>query len=639
MNSAPDPRRTTAINLHKTGRLGEAIVAYEVLLAEMPEDADLLHLTGLARHQFGDDVAAVGLIRRAIARRVDAADFHNHLGLALSRLGRAGDADTAFRRCLLLAPGMALAWHNLGLVAEQRARADEAISMHRRAVIMRPGLGAAWDRLVGALRVKGDAEAAETTLAQALKVTGGTAGLWFQFANLRTDLNDLSEAEAGFRRALELDPNLTEAAANLSNLLRKLRRRDEAGAVLHDGLGRIPGHARLWSALAAVDFERDQLDQALIQAQRACVLEPRLPDGPANLAQSLHALGQCAEAARVTKWALAIDPCDRALHLNQATHLLGAGQLRAGWQEYGWRLGGNDTGLPEAVWSGPGDSGRRLLVLAEQGLGDEIVFASCYRDLSIELESGHLDSVTVECDPRLLGTIARSFPSLQVIPRRHTREIGEASVDYSDLVAEHRIDRRISAGSLPAIWRRTISEFPDPGAYLQGDPERCSDLEMWLTKLGPGRRIGICWRSRRDRDRDRVLYPRLDDCVGLIAQPGAVFVNLQYDAPEAELSELETQHGATVHRPPLDLDDDLDGVLALMAGLDGIITADTAVFMLAGAAAKPAIVVPYGYWWPTFGSGRVPWFPKATVVSRVPGEAWSVTMRRVTEAATGKFQI
>ena len=85
-------------------------------------------------------------------------------------------------------------------------------------------------------------------------------------------------------------------------------------------------------------------------------------------------------------------PDDPVLHNTLATYLLAAGQLEQGWAEYQWREKAPglqpNIGLPERRWVAWEPPGHRLLVTAEQGLGDEIMFATCLPDAMRHLDAG-----------------------------------------------------------------------------------------------------------------------------------------------------------------------------------------------------------------------------------------------------------
>jgi hypothetical protein len=101
------------------------------------------------------------------------------------------------------------------------------------------------------------------------------------------------------------------------------------------------------------------------------------------------------------------------------------------------------------------------------------------------------------------------------------------------------------------------------------------------------------------------------------AVPGVVWVNLQYDECGAELSAVEREHGVVVHRwAGVDLKNDLESVVGLVAELDGVVTAPTAVSSVAGAVGARTWEVDSGSDWTALGEGASPWFPRLTVVRK-----------------------
>ena len=151
---------------------------------------------------------------------------------------------------------------------------------------------------------------------------------------------------------------------------------------------------------------------------------------------------------------------------------------------------------------------------------------------------------------------------------------------------------------------RHLMPLIDGAPYIRADPARAAERRAWLASLGPGPKIGLCWRSSlRGAHRDDRVPPVSAWRSLFAAFPDACFVNLQYDDPEG--SSWGPAGPAAIHIPPaLDQFDDLDGVAALMAGLDLVVTAPTAVASLAAALGRPTLRVLRGTDWSQFGSGR-----------------------------------
>jgi hypothetical protein len=228
------------------------------------------------------------------------------------------------------------------------------------------------------------------------------------------------------------------------------------------------------------------------------------------------------------------------------------------------------------LWDGGPLQGKTLLVHAEQGIGDEIMFASCFPDL-LE-QAGHL---IIDCDARLAPLFSRSFPGASV--HGGAQDEGPAWLD-----ALPRADVQIPAGSLPRYLRPTLEAFPAQAGYLQADPAR---RELWrqrLAALGPGLKVGISWRGGRDAVQMAKRSVPLTQWGPILHVPGVQFVSLQHGDYDAELGQAREQLGVPIqHWPEIDPLTDMDGFAALIAALDLVIAIDNSTVHLAGALNTP----------------------------------------------------
>jgi hypothetical protein len=359
-----------------------------------------------------------------------------------------------------------------------------------------------------------------------------------------------------------------------------------------------------------------RLERARRAFERALALAPRDPEAHSNLAIVLGNLGRFDEAISRLDAGLELEPESDRLHGHRAYLLLAAGRLSEGWDEWerAWVPGLRGCARTLAVprWT-PRDRDSRVLVQPEQGVGDELMFASCYPDL-IEAAG----EVVIECDPRLRPLFARSFTGAEVRapcvgpPRR------EGSDDY---------ERVIAAGSLPTIFRRTIRDFPRRSAFLSADRERVSEWRQELATIGSDLSVGIAWRSGVMSAERRLEYTSISEWGALFSIPNITWVNLQYGECEAELDYAERRFGVQVHRwRSLDLTNDLDGTAALVSALDLVISSRTAVAMLSGALGIETLVLANRYAWPELGTGGLPWFPSVRMTYREVEGDWLSTL-------------
>ncbi|HYD68020.1 hypothetical protein [Azospirillum sp.] len=389
-------------------------------------------------------------------------------------------------------------------------------------------------------------------------------------------------------------------------------------------LGSLPVHAaqpslihekRLWGRAGfhgRIDqLEREQVGlRTEVVRQRAdalkMVVQMRVLRGAALLAA-----GHAAEAERFFAEAERRDPAWGPWL--RALTLLGHGLLAAGWAAYDRRFAlGRAAGrdLPLPAWRGEDIADKRILVWREQGLGDELMFASLYPDLIAR--AGH---VALECDPRLTPLFTRSFPAADIRP-------AGGAPDGCDL--------HVPAGTLPRYLRPTLAHFPDAPAPLVADPARVSAWRRRLAALGDGLKVGLSWRGRRGAPSP---FPPLDAWAPLLALDGVQAVSLQYDPDDAEVEAVEARFGVRLHRfPDLDLTNDLDGLAALMSGLDLVLTVPTSVGDLAAAL---GVAVWRGGWdddWAMLGTGRRPWYPSMRLFLAAPGDGLDEPIRAMTAA-------
>ena len=344
--------------------------------------------------------------------------------------------------------------------------------------------------------------------------------------------------------------------------------------------------------------------EAFVAAHRAA---PQDPDVAADLAFSLQCLGRTDEAIALYEQILAGHPESANAHAGFALSLLGAGNYARGWEEYEWRLrvprGGIRREFPFPLWQGEDLSGRCLFVYSEQGIGDEIMFASCFHEL-LALAG----QCVLESSKRLVPLFERSFPGATILARDRSR-----MPDWSQLPA---IDVHVAAGSVPRILRYRAQAFPQRDAYLRPDPSR---VEHWRERLmataGRGRKVGIAWTGGLPGTLRAARSFSLEALRPLLATPGASYFALEFLDCGAEVAAFNGGGSERVHWWPEALKT-LDETAALVAALDLVITVTTATAHLAGALGRPTwVLVPSVPTWRYMWQGeRVPWYASMRVL-------------------------
>jgi len=298
-----------------------------------------------------------------------------------------------------------------------------------------------------------------------------------------------------------------------------------------------------------------------------------------------------------------------------------------GWDGYELRQFDKDYQQRAALhprWDGSSLSARSILVQREQGLGDEIMFASCLPQV-IEASADCI----IECEPRLLGIFRRSFPAATVF----------ASTPDGDLpreIAGRAIDFAIPAGSVPRFLRKGLDEFPRHDGYLKADPRRIARWRERLSLSGPGIKVGISWAGGVRKTRRELRSLPLEAWLPILRLPGISFVSLQYTADAGDAAAaFSERHGVPIAHWGEAIED-YEETAALVCALDLVVSVCTAVIHLAGALGRPVwVMAPYSPEWRYgFSGGTMPWYPSARVFRQPAFGEWGP----VTESVAAELQ-
>jgi tetratricopeptide (TPR) repeat protein len=484
-------------------------------------------------------------------------------------------------------------------------------------------------------------DAAAGLLAQAVAAFPLEARLWNDLAAQNVEQGDLASARANVSRALELRPDLPEAHCNMGLVLAQLGNEADALRYLERALQLDPSLEEAQLNRAVLLSQMLRVEPALAAWDAILGRRPRCVEAHAAKSALLMRLGQHAEAEACLDAAealgldagRAVQALDALRDQVEQTEIewglalihLARGDFTKGWPLYEARLVKTFDSPRRAYrlpqWRGEPLQEGALLVMAEQGLGDEIMFASCYPDV-IE----RAPRCVVECDPRLATLFERSFPGCRVkgVPR---------SNDQRWLQDNPQLRWQIHAGSLPRLFRDRESRFPQHAGYLRPDPLRVEAWRARLAALGNGMKVGIAWNGGLAHTRRALRSLPLADLAPLLRGSTHVFVSLQHDDDGSGAARLGGLSGVRVHAFPEALKD-LDECAALLGALDVAVTVCSSIAHLGGAVGIPTwVLAPRVAEWRYLRSGEaLPWYPSVRVFRQEQDENWSAVVERVTEA-------
>lgn len=498
----------------------------------------------------------------------------------------------------------------------------------------------AW-HILGVARDKcGDFTTALTCYDAALKLQPDNIAIASDLGRLAYRMGHNDMAEKFFRFHLNQCPDSIEAVNNLATTLREESKNEEAIALLQDAIPRHPQDPQLWNVLGTVMNTMGDIPSAQLFYREALRFDP-------NHVHALYNLGGTEvseESVELLERALPMfdDPLHQhTCKLSLAFANLGLGRLEKGWEWYVARSrhAGNETVhyvIPRPRWE-PGETvaGRRLFVSAEQGLGDEILFANLLDDLRREIgPDGHL---AVGVEPRLVPLFRRSFPDIEVVRHHTTKHEGRTVRIFPDVDDWSRFDAWTIMGDFLSRYRNHVEDFPTAGGYLTPDPERVAHWRRVLGELNGKPKIGLLWKSLiRHARRDR-FYSPFADWEPILKLDGLQFVNLQYGDVSEEL-DMARAAGIDIWTPPgIDLKNDLDDVAALCAALDVVVTPQVATANIAGASGANIFLMLPLLSWTALGTRRFPWYPTARCFFTETFTDWAPVVQAVADALRAAY--
>ena len=288
-----------------------------------------------------------------------------------------------------------------------------------------------------------------TASSMLLEVHPKSVALWNFKAVGERETGALKQSEVSLKKAISINKNVAASYVNLGNTLKEQGRIDEAIIQLRIGLKFDPNRAQGLNALGNCLQELGQFDEARQMFEKALQKDPTLTEARYNLGGVR--LQNCEFE---TAWDLRESRWDRPVFKAQKAK------------------------YPQIQWSG--SKVDRLLVWAEQGIGDEIMFASCLDELALQA-----NTLIVSVTGRSKPLFERSFPNITFVDRDQT-------------IAPTHYDHHVPAMTAIGMLRRSADSFASASfPYLQPDQKRMRGLREELAEASDGKQIiGISWFSK-----------------------------------------------------------------------------------------------------------------------------------------------
>ncbi len=434
-----------------------------------------------------------------------------------------------------------------------------------------------------ALMRRGEARDAAAAYVQALVLRPDFAEAYLHLGNVFLAAEDPAQAEAMYRRALALNPKI-DAHLQLGHALRQQGKLAEALRAYDQA----PQNADAHDSAARILRETGRLEAALLRFRRAQTVDPHHPR--AGFGEALVQLLQ--------------------------------GDFTNGWRNYERRWTSIDHGTPyrsypQPQWRGESLPTGSLFLWPEQGVGDEIMFASLLPDV---IKTGV--STILACDPRLQPLFQRSFSTIQVIP------------DSTTATPPQKTAAHLPTATLPAIFRVDSASFAStPSPYLIPEPILRTQLRASYQTSERPLLVGIAWHTNNQRTgRDRSIS--LATLAPLFEIPSIHWVSLQYGTHDTLEREAAEASAPIFVDPCIDQFADIDAFAAQVAAMDLVITIDNTTAHLAGALGVPTwLALPFApdWRWAT-RANRSLWYPSLRLLRQSLPRDWNSVIGQLHQA-------
>lgn len=572
-----------AVLLHQRGNIDEAQSIYVRLLDKNIGNVDILFLLGVVAIQKREWLKAVNFINSAINLNPKNSKFYYHRALANCELGKLKESVQDYNLAISRNPTYIEAYLNRGAVEQSMQHYEAAVQSYNSVIDLNSGFIAAYLNRSEAL-----------------------------FKLLRFD-----ESIVSCDIAIALKPDFAEAYFNKGNALQALKIFDEAEKNYQIAVKLNPRYIKAILNLGACELKLKKYEAAKLNFQLALQINPDSPEAHLNLGGLFRELRLFDSARASLDNAIVVRPGYAEAYFNKALVELALGNFDSGWPLYEWRWKSEETPLIPLATSKPcfnADlAGRRVLIWAEQGVGDEIMFASLlnrFRPLCQKL--------LVTLDARLLELFRRSFKDIEFY-------------DKALSVPEDLYDEHLAMGGMGQYLRPSPLDFNSAApSYLQADDSRSRDIRASLGIDSTTRLCGISWRTSNQKFASRNL--ELKSLIAALEAPDIKFVSLQYGDTQKEIDTIASDLGVQVLTcKEVDNFHDIDGLAAIINACDLVVSIDNTTVHLGAALGKPVnVLLPFDsdWRWMTVGD-RSYWYSSVRLFRQGSDWNWTPPLEQV----------
>jgi tetratricopeptide (TPR) repeat protein/ADP-heptose:LPS heptosyltransferase len=471
-------------------------------------------------------------------------------------------------------------------------------------------------------------ELAINILNKLIFLTNNNSVFYYNLALAYIGINNFEQAEDNYKLAIKYDQNSIPALVNLGNLYQQ-QEKYEKSIIQYSKANKVNSNdEKIYNNIGLSYFGMKLYEKSIEHYKKALNINPKYEEAIFGLGNCYDNLGNSSQAVKFFKDVIFLNPEHARAIFNLSQTQLAMSDFYNGWNNYEWRFnkeiptGSNLPNYNIPIWE-PSKKISNLLIIAEQAIGDQILFYSMLKDL-IAFDI----NITITINAKILSIFQRSFPSISFIERG-------IDIDVKKFCAY------LPMCNLGKIFRSKISDFKkDKEKYLISDPERINLIQSRVSKSKI--KCGISWKThstftRTDRSFElKMLEP-------LLKNKNIEFINLQYGNVEKELNYIKEKFQTDIlDTSDIDNFNDIENLAALISSCDIIVTSDSSNAHLAGALGKETYLIikknnSLSWYWEHQINNVSQWYKSINIFKQKKAYQWKDPILKINEIIEKKF--
>ena len=448
--------------------------------------------------------------------------------------------------------------------------------------------------------------------------------LYFLMGMCEFKLQKLANSKKMLEKCLQINPLLSQANHLLGNVLRDLGNFDLAIDSYKKEIVLNSNYPDVLNDLGILYFIKNEFNKASDAYDQALKIDPGYADPYQNKAMIHIRQKQFDEARKLLGLAIKLKPNNYeaiAVLANLKKYIC---EFDDAWDLYQHRfeleLKDEKKYFKKPVWADQFVKGKRIYLYAEQGIGDQILFGTMFRD-ALETQNNFIVSI----DKRLLPIFNRSF----------TQHNNVEFISKDDKLNESLFDLQLAIGDLGKFFRKSKNDFKNthPHYLLSSDEKRNTLRAQLITE----KKIicGVAWKSASNKvGSDKSIDLR--ELAPILNLKEIFFVDLQYGDTLKEREALKKESGININKvKDIDNFNNIDGLSSLIDACDFVVTISNVAAHIAGALGKKVfLMVPYSKgrcWYWHDGLKQSLWYPSIQIFSQTEMGDWSVAINEIKE--------